>query len=66
MYLLFVQVLRTISLDRVRFPLPPKAICLPPSGDMLLLFSAKETLVCMAYDGTLKHSFTSTHSVEVK
>ena len=63
---LLPQVLSTICLDRVRFPLPPKDISLPPSGDVLLLFSAKETLVCMAYDGTVKHSFQSTQTHDVK
>lgn len=60
------KVLSTICLDRVRFPLPPKDIALPPSGDVLLLFSAKETLVCMAYDGTVKYSFQSTQTHDVK
>ncbi|KAK7481143.1 hypothetical protein BaRGS_00027576 [Batillaria attramentaria] len=60
------EVLSTISLDRIRFPLPPKDICLPPSGDVLLLFSAKETLVCMTYDGTVKYSFQSTQPQDVK
>ncbi|KAL8559592.1 hypothetical protein ACOMHN_008303 [Nucella lapillus] len=60
------EVLSTISLDRVRFPFPPKDISLPPSGDVLLLFSAKETLVCMDYEGTIKHTFECTQTADVK
>ncbi|KAK7104884.1 E3 ubiquitin-protein ligase TRIM56-like [Littorina saxatilis] len=60
------EVLSTISLDRVRFPFPPKDISLPPSGDVFLLFSAKETLVCMNYEGTIKRSFQSTQTHDIK
>lgn len=57
------QVLKTISLDRVRFPLQPKDIFLPPSGDVLLLFGAKEALVCLTEDGSVRYS-TQQHDMK--